>query len=102
MHRSAVAAFIALAGCAAATPAAPPRGHDTAPRGDDDICDAAAASVLIGLPASEKNAASALKLSGAGTIKWIRPGEPVTFEYMTSRLIIDVDRDGRIAGFRCG
>ncbi len=102
MVRIAVAALLALAGCAAALPATPSGDHDRTPRGDDDVCDAAAASALIGLPASEQNAARALKLSGAGAIKWIRPGEPVTFEYMTSRLIIDVDRGGRIAGFRCG
>jgi hypothetical protein len=102
MLRTAAAAFLAVAACAAATAPTGPADREHAPLGDEDICDAAAASALIGLPASDENAARALELSGARMIKWIRAGEPVTFEYMTSRLIIDVDRGGRIAGFRCG
>jgi hypothetical protein len=96
---AAASLLLTLAGCAAA--AATPVEHPQR-LADEDRCDAAAPRELIGKPATPEAGARALKLSGAAMLRWIRPGEGVTSDYMTSRLNIDVDARGRIAGFRCG
>jgi hypothetical protein len=83
-----------LVACAAASD--PP-----APLGDEDKCRAEAAAPLVGRKLDPHTQVEARRLSGAGTVRVIRPGEPVTGEYMTGRLTIDLGPDGRIAGFRC-
>jgi hypothetical protein len=93
--------YLALSGCAAQTPApllAPPLPLV----GDEPGCDAAAASRLVGRPANDATGAEALRLSGAAMLRWIRPRDGVTSDYVTSRLNIDVDERGRIVGMGCG
>ena len=92
---------LVLSGCTAMA-APPPPSSPPVSIGDEDRCDAAAPARLVGQPANDKTGAEALRLSGAGMLRWIRPGDGVTSDYMTSRLNIDVDARGRIAGFRCG
>jgi hypothetical protein len=98
--------LLGVVGCAA--PAAPPeRAPATPPERapaatfDVDRCDLERVRALVGEPATEAVGKRAQALSGAAMLRWIRPGEPVTSEYMTSRLTIDVDARGRIRGFRC-
>ena len=69
---------------------------------DEDRCDAAAAARLIGKKASPALGEQAKRLSGAAMVRIIRAGDPVTSDYMTSRINVDVGRDGRVTGFRCG
>ena len=97
--RAATWLLLSVAGCAA--PAAPP---DSAPAAtiNVDRCDVERVRALVGEPATAEVGKRAQALSGAAMLRWIRPGEPVTSEYMTSRLTIDVDSRGRIVGFRCG
>ena len=88
--------LLAPAACAAA-----PRQEAPLPF-DEDRCDAAAAARLIGKKASPALGEEARRLSGAAMVRIIRPGDPVTSDYMTSRINVDVGRDGRVTGFRCG
>jgi hypothetical protein len=90
--------LLGVVGCAA--PAAPPERAPAATF-DVDRCDLERVRALVGEPATETVGKRAQALSGAAMLRWIRPGEPVTSEYMTSRLTIDVDARGRIRGFRC-
>jgi hypothetical protein len=96
--RAAGFVLLGLAGCAA--PASPP--EHAAATIDVDRCDLERVRGLVGEPATVDIGKRAQALSGAAMLRWIRPGEPVTSEYMTSRLTIDVDARGRIRGFRCG
>jgi hypothetical protein len=91
--------LLGVVGCAA--PAAPPEPAPGATF-DVDRCDLERVRALVGEPATEAIGKRAQALSGAAMLRWIRPGEPVTSEYMTSRLTIDVDARGCIRGFRCG
>jgi Peptidase inhibitor I78 family len=84
----------ALANCAAA-PAAPPIAADA------DNCRAEAAAGLVGRKLDPRTQDQARRASGAAVVRVIRPGEPVTGEYRTGRLTIDVGGNGRIAGIRC-
>jgi hypothetical protein len=94
------AAFLILlvpAACAAA-----PRQAVAPPPFDEDRCDAAAAGRLIGKEASSALGEEARQLSGAAMVRIVRPGDPVTSDYITSRINVDVGRDGRVTGCRCG
>jgi hypothetical protein len=46
--------------------------------------------------------AEALRLSGAGTVRWIPMGAMVTMDYRADRLNLRLDRKGRILGVSCG
>ena len=97
--RAAVLVLLGVVGCAA--PAASPQRAPAATI-DVDRCDVERARALVGEPAIAEVGKRAQELSGAAMLRGIRPGEPVTSEYMTSRLTIDVDSRGRIRSFRCG
>ena len=86
---------------AACASAAPPVQQPEAPA-LEDRCDAAAAAVLIGRKATPGVADDAKRLSGAAMVRVIRAGDPVTSDYQTSRINVDVGRDGRVADIRCG
>jgi hypothetical protein len=57
---------------------------------------------LVGQAATAQLGARALELTGARTLRWIRPGEIVTMDYRTDRLNIDLDGGDRVAAIRCG
>jgi hypothetical protein len=86
-------------GCAPVPPAEetfPVRG------GGGRVCDAAKAQLLVGRQASSELGAEALRLSGAGTLRWLQPGDIVTMEYREGRLNVDLDANGRVNALRCG
>ena len=64
-------------------------------------CDAAPARVLIGKRISPAVEAQAKRLSGARTVRSLRPAAVVTMEYRADRLNIHLDRKGRIARVQC-
>lgn len=66
------------------------------------VCDAAKAQNLIGQPAGSDLAVKALRLSGAATMRWLRPGQIVTMEYRADRLNIQIDDQNKVAAIRCG
>lgn len=65
-------------------------------------CDQEAADKLIGKPGTEALAKEAQKLTKAQSVRWMRPGQPVTMDYSPGRLNIDLDFNGIVAGFSCG
>lgn len=70
--------------------------------GTSGVCNAAKAQPLVGRARSAKLGSEALRLSGAGTLRWLRPGDIVTMEYREDRLNIEVDANGRVKAVRCG
>ncbi len=94
MIMAASLALIATSGCAA------PNAID----GGDAIseCDATAAQPLVGKQKSEALGIEAMKRTGAATIRWIAPGQPVSMDYRTDRLNVEVDEQERVIRFNCG
>ncbi len=82
--------FWLLAVCACAEP-----GPSAATGGDG--CGAAAYGDLIGQPVSAFAARQ-----GTGTVRIIRPGQPVTKDYNPARLNVMLDAQDRIIRMRCG
>ena len=66
------------------------------------VCNAAKAQALVGRPASSEIGAEALRLSGAGLLRWLRPGDIVTMEYREDRLNVEIDANNRVRAIRCG
>ncbi len=100
LGRLVVTALIAVsAGCAAPPLAGEP--EDVAPRHSSD-CDASKAQALIGQSGSSELAAKAQQWSGAGAVRWLKPGQLVTMEYRADRLNIELDGEGRVVAIRCG
>ena len=89
-------------GCAPVPPAG--QGPEAYPvrGGTGRLCNAAEAQPLLGRARSATLGAEALRLSGAGTLRWLRPGDIVTMEYREDRLNIEVDAKGRVKAIRCG
>lgn len=57
---------------------------------------------LTGQKGTPDLAAKALRMSGAKTVRWRKPGMAVTMDYRTDRLNIDITRDNMVTGFACG
>ena len=91
-----------MIGCAPVPPA--PEGAETFPvqGGTGHLCNAVKAEPLVGQAGSATVGAEALRLSGAGTLRWLRPGDIVTMEYREDRLNIELDANGRVKAVRCG
>ena len=89
----AIGTLLALAGC---TPATAP--IVTAETG---ICNPGAAQRLVGRPRITDNEAK--RLTGAGSVRQIAPGQPVIQNYSNTRLTIETDpATGRITAASCG
>jgi hypothetical protein len=113
MSRIAFAALL-LTACAAQPPATNEPANAAAPQSETQPmpqpppteptgeCDASKARELVGRPATAENGAEAQRLTGARTIRWIRPGDMVTMDYRTDRLNINVNANGRIEELNCG
>jgi hypothetical protein len=72
-------------------------------RGDGGrSCGAARLHVLIGRRRDAATESLALRLSGAGIVRWIRPGQMVTMDYRADRLDLRLDRRGGIVRATCG
>ena len=70
--------------------------------GTGRLCDASRAQSLLGRQATGDLGAEALRLSGAGTLRWIPPGAMVTMDYREDRLNIELDAQNRVTRIRCG
>lgn len=62
-------------------------------------CDDAKASSLVGAPAPSDT--QAREATGAGAIRRIRPGAPVTLDFSASRLTLEIEH-GKVVAARCG
>lgn len=85
----------ALLGCAAAP-------KETVAAEPNVGCNAAPAQALLGEAESEAIAKKAQQLSGAKTVRWLRPGQIVTMEYRADRLSLVLDKENKISAIRCG
>ena len=100
MHMlTALGAALALTACAA-TP--PPEDQVPEYGATGKTCNAARAQHLVGRAGTAELAREALRLTGAGTMRWLKPGQVVTMEYRADRLNIDLDAQGRVKAVRCG
>ena len=73
------------------------------PHGDGSgTCSVQGLGELVGRRASQSLGAEALRLSGARSLRWIRPGDAVTMDYRPDRLNVNLDAQGRVDRFACG
>jgi hypothetical protein len=87
------------------TPAPAPGGGEQVPvhgGGTGYICDAGKAGSLTGQPATSEVGSRALSMTGARTVRWIRPGAIVTMDYREDRLNIELDARNRVTRLSCG
>jgi hypothetical protein len=90
----------AMPGC---TTAATPGGEEPIrERGTGRTCDAAKAQALVGQPASEALAAEAMRLTGAGALRWVPMGAMVTMDYRPDRLNIHLGPRNQVTKVACG
>lgn len=91
---------VAITGCAGVPPA---EAEDVPVRGDTGRkCDASKAQGLVGRAASEALGAEAMRLSGAGKLRWIAPGMAVTMDFREDRLNIKLDERNKVVALTCG
>ena len=93
-------AMMVAGGCstvAAGDGEAMPEGGDIA-----RTCKAEAAQILVGRAASEALAAEAMRLAGAGTLRWIPHDGIVTMDFREDRLNIELDPANTVTRIRCG
>jgi hypothetical protein len=65
-------------------------------------CNAAKVQSMIGRAASQSLGGEAVRISGARTMRWIRPDSVYTMDYRTDRLNIHVDARNRVTKINCG
>ena len=65
-------------------------------------CNASAAQGLVGRPANNELGFEAQRLTGARSVRWIRPGDMVTMEFSPNRLNIHLDERHRVSRIGCG
>ncbi len=65
-------------------------------------CDAKKARGLIGREATRELGAEALRLSGAGMLRWLQPGTITTMDYREDRLNIHLDARNVVRDLTCG
>jgi hypothetical protein len=92
--------LIAITAACATPPAA--NGDEIQERGTGRRCDASKAQGLVGQPASQALGAEAVRLTGAGALRWISMGAMVTMDYREDRLNIHLDGENRVVKIACG
>ena len=65
-------------------------------------CNAAAANFLIGELGTTVAVDQAKEASGAESVRVLYPGQPITQEFLGSRLNLDTNDENRITAVRCG
>jgi uncharacterized protein involved in type VI secretion and phage assembly len=98
MKASIILAGLLTMGCATV----PPEEPAVPQAGTGKTCNAAPAQGLFGRTRSEALAAEALRLTGAGALRWIAPGMMVTMDFREDRLNLEIDAQNRITRVRCG
>ena len=104
MRKAGVTALLTLStSCATLPPAAAADEEQVPVHGDTGYrCNERPAQHLVGRPASAELGAEAQRLTGARTVRWLRPGDIVTMEFREDRLNIDLDERQRVRAIRCG
>jgi hypothetical protein len=65
-------------------------------------CEASRGQSLVGQASSSALGSRALQLTGARTIRWIRPGDAVTMDFREDRLNVELDARDRVKAVSCG
>ena len=65
-------------------------------------CNADRAQSLVGREATPENVEHARKRSGSRTVRVIKPGMPVTMDFRSDRLNLELDNLNTIKAARCG
>jgi len=94
-----------VAACHEAPDTKPSANASATPSGDpgqNDPCGAGKASKFLNREASPAIISAVGQSVGHERIRWIRPGEAVTQDYVSQRLNIIVGQDNRIQTLRCG
>jgi len=86
-----LALLAAVAACAAVPPPNPP-----------SPCGADKAAAFVGRQATSAVRAEVAASVGERTIRWIRPGDVVTQDFIETRLNVMLDGKDVITGARCG
>lgn len=102
MRRAALAGLLLMTTGCAPVPPSDDAGEMPVHGGTGRACEAARAQMLIGQAASAALGAEALRLSGAGTLRWLPPGAIVTMDYREDRLNVELDANNRVTRVRCG
>jgi hypothetical protein len=71
-------------------------------RGTGQTCDAGKAQALVGRIASEALGSEAMRLTGAGALRWIPQGAMVTMDYRPDRLNIHLGPRNEVTKIACG
>lgn len=100
MKKAALGAFLMASTACAVVP--PPKPDVPVHADDGGSCNERAAQGVIGRPADTALANEAQRLTGARTIRWIRPGDMVTMEFSPNRLNIHLDERHRVSRINCG
>lgn len=90
-------AFAAMA----CTPADRPDPQQTPAHGAGK-CDVTGMEDLVGKPQGDALEAEAKRRSGAGVVRWIKPGQMVTMDFRADRLDLRLGLDGLITQVSCG
>ena len=83
---------------AARSPLAPP----PPPGAPSSSCDASKAQFVIAAPATNEVLEQARVAAKAESARFLRPDEPITTEYLPSRLNLRLDQRNRVATAYCG
>lgn len=83
-------------------PGSPERADAISKPGEAGDCDAEKARWAVGERASEELLERAQKAAGAKSARFLKPDQPVTLEYLASRLNLDLDKQGLVRAVRCG
>ena len=104
MRKTAAGGLLALsAACTTLPPATAAEEEQVPVHGESGYrCNERPAQHLVGRPASAELGAEAQRLTGARTVRWLRPGDIVTMEFREDRLNIDLDERRRVKAIRCG
>jgi hypothetical protein len=87
----------------AQSPAASPPEHGRAQAiAELHPCDAAKVRALVGRTADTKTVAQAIKLSGSHNMRIVRSGDPVSMDYSTDRITIELDNNNKVLRLSCG
>ncbi|NKB16386.1 MAG: peptidase inhibitor I78 [Sphingomonadales bacterium] len=71
-------------------------------RDDDDGCGMSLVQSFVGLRANDAVRGEVARQSGAGSLRWVRPGEAVTMDFRADRITAELDEDDVIRTLRCG
>ncbi|BAN48201.1 I78 family peptidase inhibitor [Metapseudomonas resinovorans] len=95
-------AGLLLAGCSSTDKPATPAAEQAPSAALSGTCDSAAVASLVGKSADTALVEQAKRQSGAETARVLQPHQPVTMDYNSRRLNIDVDDAGVVKQFSCG